>query len=301
MFKLALALCAFSSTVSAQDISIVTDIAPLAGIATAIGGAHVAVTQLIDPKQSAHHLTLRPSHARDVVEADLIFLTGPILLPGLFEKVVNLSNNDRILTAQNIFGTTTFPIREMDHHDHNHDDDHVDDALDPHMWLLPQNAVTWATEITQRLSALAPDKTEIFNANLETFVVDLSTITEPARHIDQSTTIAVSHDAFQYAFKMFGDPKVVTLSTALAIAPSAQRVAEIDKSIDITKPACIVIDQTEPTALAEQFAEKFDIAPVQLSPIAADEGSFGNQYLDLMASIVQGIDDCLSYQSPNSH
>ena len=57
------------------------------------------------------------------------------------------------------------------HHHHHHDDD--DDEYDEHVWLSLKNAVVFCTAITEALSALDPEMSGVYEANLSAYINEL--------------------------------------------------------------------------------------------------------------------------------
>ena len=291
MFKLFAILLSLSLPAMAQPLSVVTDIGPISGIVNAVGHDQVSVTQLIDDQQSAHHITLRPSQARALASADLIVLTGPALLQGLYEKIPTLAPETPIIVLQSIEGTVLFGTDEHHHDDHDHADA---DAVDPHMWLLPENAITWAREIASNLAKLDAANAQVFTQNAVAFETHIVALARNAPVFSQSDTIGLSHNAYQYLLHDLGDPRTIVVTDAKATSPSAKDIAEVQTAVSKTTPLCFVIDPNEPSALAHQIAAAAGVDTITLSPLVGNEVGHNNAYLDLLATVLRGFQDCAS-------
>jgi zinc transport system substrate-binding protein len=291
MFKLFAILLSLSLPAMAQPLSVVTDIGPISGIVNAVGHDQVSVTQLIDDQQSAHHITLRPSQARALASADLIVLTGPALLQGLYEKIPTLAPETPIIVLQSIEGTVLFGTDEHNHDDHDHADA---DAVDPHMWLLPENAITWAREIASNLAKLNAANAHVFTQNAADFETHIVALARNAPVFSQSDTIGLSHNAYQYLLHDLGDPRTIVVTDAKATSPSAKDIAEVQTAVSKTPPLCFVIDPNEPSALAHQIAAAAGVDTITLSPLVGNEVGHNNAYLDLLATVLRGFQDCAS-------
>ena len=291
MFKLFAILLSLSLPAMAQPLSVVTDIGPISGIVNAVGHDQVSVTQLIDDQQSAHHITLRPSQARALASADLIVLTGPALLQGLYEKIPTLAPEAPIIVLQSIEGTVLFGTDEHHHDDHDHADA---DAVDPHMWLLPENAINWAREIASNLAKLNAANAHVFTQNAADFETHIVALARNAPVFSQSDTIGLSHNAYQYLLHHLGDPRTIVVTDAKATSPSAKDIAEVQTAVSKTPPLCFVIDPNEPSALAHQIAAAAGVDTITLSPLVGNDMGHNNAYLDLLATVLRGFQDCAS-------
>jgi len=291
MFKLFAILLSLSLPAMAQPLSVVTDIGPISGIVNAVGHDQVSVTQLMDDQQSAHHITLRPSQARALASADLIVLTGPALLQGLYEKIPTLAPETPIIVLQSIEGTVLFGTDEHHHDDHDHADA---DAVDPHMWLLPENAITWAREIASNLAKLNAANAHVFTQNAADFETHIVALARNAPVFSQSDTIGLSHNAYQYLLHDLGDPRTIVVTDAKATSPSAKDIAEVQTAVSKTTPLCFVIDPNEPSALAHQIAAAAGVDTITLSPLVGNDMGHNNAYLDLLATVLRGFQDCAS-------
>ena len=293
MFKLFAILLSLSLPAMAQPLSVVTDIGPISGIVNAVGHDQVSVTQLIDDQQSAHHITLRPSQARALGSADLIVLTGPALLQGLYEKIPTFAPETPIIVLQSIEGTVLFGTDEHHHDDHDHADADAD-AVDPHMWLLPENAINWAREIASNLAKLNAANAQVFTQNAADFETHIVALARNAPVFSPSDTIGLSHNAYQYLLHDLGDPRTIVVTDAKATSPSAKDIAEVQTAVSKTTPLCFVIDPNEPSALAHQIAAAAGVDTITLSPLVGNDMGHNNAYLDLLATVLRGFQDCAS-------
>ncbi len=77
-----------------------------------------------------------------------------------------------------------------------------EDETDEHVWMSLANAALFCTAITRQLSSLAPDRAEIFQANLESYLEELSALDEAYRQTVRGAkrdTILVC-DRFPYRY-----------------------------------------------------------------------------------------------------
>src|SRR3546814_171253 len=138
---------------------------------------------------------MKPSNARAVEAADIVFWTGPGMEAFLVKPLQALASDATIVELDDAEGLTKLPFREggafeaHDHgddhahhdeneheadgdHDHEHDDHaaesghHDHGGFDTHLWLDPGNAKAMAAAIGKSLAAADPENAEAYAANL---------------------------------------------------------------------------------------------------------------------------------------
>lgn len=135
---------------AAEPLRVVADIAPVASLAAMVMGDLGAPQVLVPAGASAHALSLRPSQARALQQADLVIWIGPAMAPWLGEALVSLAPKGHALALMEAQGTHLLPARATiafdtrqeggegdveghDHDAHDHDaHDHKDHDHDAH-------------------------------------------------------------------------------------------------------------------------------------------------------------------------
>ena len=132
----ALALCA-PSGLTAQTV--LADIAPVASLVAQVTDGAGAPEMIGGGVSDPHGGTLRPSDARALSRADVVFWVGPGLTPWLQAPLDRLASEARVVALSEVEGVVTRPFRdtavfaEEGHDDHAHDDhDHDDHGHDDH-------------------------------------------------------------------------------------------------------------------------------------------------------------------------
>ena len=301
--------CCIPFCATAEQIRISTDIPPIAGIAQAIGQEYVAASPLLGPDQSPHHVTLRPSQAKSISQADMIWVVGPDLTPGLFDRIMAVAGE----RVHNIAALTTLDRHSLDaahdhdeehDHAHEHSDDHddgqtehisSDKVMDPHVWLSPKNAMIIASVMRDELRKIDPENADAYAANFKQFEQALTQILADGPRVNTHTNIAVSHDAYRYYQSHLGDIETITLTDASATELTPRAMAQTLSELDKKLVACFIIDPQERAATARDLAERYDIPTVTVSPIFAQSNTYSNPYLDMMADLVRGYRTCLGH------
>lgn len=96
---------------AAEPLRVVADIAPVGSLAAMVMGDLGAPQVLVPAGASAHTLSLRPSQARAVQQADLVIWIGPAMAPWLGEALESLAPQGGALALMEAQGTHLLPAR----------------------------------------------------------------------------------------------------------------------------------------------------------------------------------------------
>ncbi|EAR10594.1 zinc ABC transporter substrate-binding protein [Reinekea blandensis] len=123
------------STATLADVpKVVTDIAPVHSLVAQVMRGIGEPALLIKPENSPHEYNLRPSEARALSKADIVFWIGEDLTPWLDKSLDSLAGSAEIVSLMDSSGTQLLSFREgatFEAHDHNHDDhEHKHDEHD---------------------------------------------------------------------------------------------------------------------------------------------------------------------------
>lgn len=138
-----LALC--SGTAGAGDIRVVTDIAPVQSLVARVMQGAGRPAQILRAGETPHDFALRPSTAKALQGAQLVFWMGPALLPSLAMPVQTLPRSARVIDLSAAPGVRVLEFRDSavfedrahgaDHagdHGEDHGKDHREDHVNDH-------------------------------------------------------------------------------------------------------------------------------------------------------------------------
>ncbi len=123
----------------AEPPRIVTDIAPVHSLVSMVMGELGEPALLMPPGVSPHDYALRPSQARNLSRADIVFWIGEALTPGLARSIRSLAVDARSVELLDAEGTFKLSFRtdavfshddeaHDDHKTHHHHQEHKDDS-----------------------------------------------------------------------------------------------------------------------------------------------------------------------------
>jgi ABC-type Zn2+ transport system, periplasmic component/surface adhesin len=194
---------------------VVASIKPIHSLVAAIMEGVGSPDLIVKGAASPHTYNLRPSDARSLQEAEVVFWVGHGLEAFLEKPLEALSDNARVVELEETPGLELLPFREggafetHDHGDHDHahegeeashNDDHGHNAEhaeteheheeaeavhehddehgghDMHFWLDPMNAKALAGEIAHVLEEVDPENAATYARNAETLLASLDTL-----------------------------------------------------------------------------------------------------------------------------
>lgn len=225
LFFAAIAVLSLMSFPAFASVKVVASIRPLHSLVAGVMEGVGAPDLIMSGGGSPHHYVMKPSSARMLQSADLVFWIGPALegfLKGPLEKLAGKAEKISLADAPEL---KLYPIRSGHQGDHG---DHHD--LDMHIWLDPDNAVVMVNKIAEVLAKADPENANLYQQNGKTMVErllamseELSTALNPVRKIQ----FMVYHDSFQYLEKRYQLNVLDTGISGTENAPSAGKIARI--------------------------------------------------------------------------
>ncbi|MBA4611406.1 zinc ABC transporter substrate-binding protein ZnuA [Stappia taiwanensis] len=324
-----------SAVPAMAEVAVVASIKPLhsliAGVMDGVGTPDL----IVDGAASPHVHALKPSKAQQLQDADVVFWIGHELeaflekpletLPRENAVIVELLESDG-LVRHSIRQDEAFEAHSHAHadedkhadedgHDHDHGDDHDHDhdghdhdehdhdehaggepALDPHVWLDPENAKVFVAAIAATLAKADPDNAPAYAANAETMTGRLDALqAELAKELAPAAgkPFVVFHDAYQYFEKRFGLTAAGAITLSPETAPGAERVAEISGKIRSLDAVCIFSEPQFEPKLVTVVAEGSNARSGVLDPLGASLDNGPELYPTLLRNMAGAVSGCL--------
>jgi len=170
-------------------------------------------------------------------------------------------------------------------------------ALDPHVWLDPNNVIVWVDNIARALGQAAPSHARDYEANAAAYVAKLRTldawIQDQVAHIPPPERLLVTnHDAFGYLAQRYGFELVGSVLPGLSTLadPSAKNLATLIDAIKKLGVKALFVGTTVNPTLAQRLAEDtgVQLVTVYTSSLSAPGGPAAS-YLDFMRFDVAAI------------
>ncbi len=297
----------------ASDLTVVATIKPIHSLVAQVMGDAGQPLLLVGGAASPHTYSLKPSDARALNAAQVVFRVSEDIEPFTRKIVASLPKTVTVVTLAEAPGLTLLDKRRGDtfeahDHAHGHHDEHAghdghdDDAHDKepvrdgHVWLDPNNATAMVREIARALSQAAPDKAAVFSANADKAIADIEAAsTSIATDLApiKGKPFVVFHDAYQYFEARFGVPAAGAITVSPEVQPSAKRLAQIRRKIKDLKVICVFAEPQFKSKLVTTVLEGTGAKAGTLDPEGASVEPGVGAYTELLKNLAAGLKSCL--------
>ena len=290
------------------EIKVVTTIKPLHSLIANVMDGVGEPSLIIEGSTSPHSFTLKPSHAKLLEEADLIFWVGEGIETFMERPLESIVKNAEVVKFMKVESIKKLKFREesifadhADHDDHAEEghDDHADHEghnhgeFDAHIWLDPRNAKEMVHEIAHELGDLDPANKDKYEANAEATILALDQlITDVNRDINKDAKFVVFHDAYQYFEERFGVRAKGALTLNTDVLPGAKQITEIQDVIMNKGINCIFSEPQFNPKIISTIAEDTNIKTGVFDPLGSNINSDKNLYFKLISSLVKNLKGC---------
>ena len=305
-FSLILSIAASSSK---AELKVVTTIKPLHSLVANVMKGVGEPALIIEGSTSPHSFTLKPSHAKLLEEADIIFWVGEGIETFMERPLESIVKNAEVVEFMEIESINKLKFREEsifeDHDDHDghdeHDDEHEghDDhghahgEFDAHIWLDPMNAKEMVLEIAHELSHLDPANEDKYNANAKATNLALDEmIDDISQNINKDAKFVVFHDAYQYFEERFGVRAAGALTLNTDVLPGAKQIDEIQDVIKDRGINCIFSEPQFNPKIISTIAQDTNIKTGVFDPLGANIDSDKSLYFKLINNLSEELKDC---------
>ena len=288
-----------------KPISVVASIKPIHSLVAAVMGDIGTPHLLLEAPSSAHHFTLKPSQARSLQAADIVFWVGPTMEQPLTKALATLAPQAQTLPLIESAGLVLInfdkvtPAHEKhDHEKHDKHDEHAkhdDHLINPHIWLDPQNAKIMLGVMAARLAKADPENASTYAANADSMAARLATLETDITSQLASYSAAkflVLHDAHVYFERRFGLRNYGAITTEPDVMPTASRVKALRDELREHRFECIFTEPFLGQKAVALIAEGSKVSIGTLDPIASNLPAGAQLYPDLLMSYAKALQSC---------
>ena len=283
-----------------KPLSIVASIKPVhalvAGVMGDLGTPHL----LLAAPTSAHHFTLKPSQARALQNADIVFWIGPGMEQPLTKALATLAADAQSVALDDSAGLVLFDFDDDGHDDHgtkDKHDGHGGHGINPHIWLDPFNAQIMLGLIADHLGKADPVNAKAYQANADamrqTFAqlqIDIARQLAPFAESE----FLVLHDAHIYFERRFGMRAHAAITTEPDVMPTAAKIKKLRHDRESHPIDCIFGEPFLGQKAVRLIAEGSDIRIGQLDPLGSQLPAGASLYADLLKSYAAAFKACLA-------
>ena len=290
------------------EIKVVASIKPIHSLVTYLMDGVSKPDLIVDGYASPHGFAMKPSHAKMLQEADLIFWIGEGLENFLEKPLDSIAKKAEKIELIEIKELKKLKFRERnifedhdDHDDHGHKkkddhddhDDHAHGEYDPHIWLDPINAKIILNEMVEHLIENDSKNTSTYKSNLDKALKDIDKLVKDVKaELNQSTSSIVFHDAYQYFEERFNVKILGAFTVNTDVMPGAEQLAEIREIIEHDKVSCIFSEPQFNPDIINAVAKDMDIKTGVLDPLGATLDPGKGLYFDLIRNMSKSFKGC---------
>ncbi|MGI9482731.1 MAG: zinc ABC transporter substrate-binding protein [Hyphomicrobiales bacterium] len=291
---ISLAVAFATPALAAEKPNVVASIRPVHSLVAAVMGDAGAPALIVTDAGSPHNFVLKPSAARALERAHIVFWVGPGLETFLKMPVENLSRNAVSVELGSDMAMTLLPVRgEYDVHGHGKSEH----QMDLHIWLDPKNAIAMTRRIARELASIDHTRGDDFRRNadktikrLESLTSEIETVLAPVR----GARFAVHHDSFQYFENRFGLNYTGALLMDLQAGASLKRISHLAKKLAQDGTKCIFAEPQFNSKLAKKLAKSAGASLGILDPMGVAFTPGTELYFEMMESNALAFKRCLS-------
>ena len=314
----------FFSSVNAE-IKVVASIKPIHSLASYLMDGVGKPKLIVDGYASPHGFSLKPSHAKMLQEADIVFWVGEDIENFLEKPLGSIAKNAEKIELLDIRGLKKLKFRERnvfeghddhghkedDHDDHakkedGHDDDHKKEGhdehgheghahgeFDPHIWLDPLNAKVILKEMAKHLIENDQANESIYKENLKKANKDLDKLVKQVKsELNKDFKSIVFHDAYQYFEKRFKVNVLGAFTVNTDVLPGAEQLSEIREIIEHEKVTCVFSEPQFNPDIINAVAKDMNINTGVIDPLGATLNPGKDLYFNLIKNMSKSFQGC---------
>jgi zinc transport system substrate-binding protein len=306
---------------------VVVSIKPIHSLVASIMKGVGEPSLIVEGAASPHTYNLKPSNARALENADVVFWVGHGLEAFLEKPLEALPTEAKVVELEDAPGLLKLPFREggafetHDHGDHeaeghdhaedghqhaeeaghteeaHEDHDHEHGGTDMHLWLDPANAKVMAAEIARTLIAADPANKATYEANakalddeIDALDAEIAATVEPIA----DKPFVVFHDAYQYFEKHYKVRVAGSVTVSPETMPGAERLSQIHAKIAELRAGCVFAEPQFESKLIAVVTEGTDARSGTLDPEGGALAEGPQLYGQLMRNLATSMAECLS-------
>ena len=322
IFVLSILFSSFSAHADVStDIKVVTTIKPLHSLISRIMETRGEPQLIIEGTNNPHTFVFKPSHAKMIEEADIVFWIGEDLEAFMEKPLNSLAKDTKKIAFMDSESIEKIEFREKnifdDHDGHEdeheghedddvhedehegHDDDHKDahahahGEFDPHIWLDPENAKEMVKIIRDELIKIDPEGQRQYSVNTAGATLELDNlINSVEKELSKDISYIVFHDAYQYFENRFGVIPAGALTLNPDVLPGAKQIADIQDVINDKGIKCIFSEPQYNPKIIETLGNDMNVSTGVMDPLGAFIDAGPTMYVELINGIANSIKEC---------
>ncbi len=281
---------------SAAAPGVVVSIKPVHALVAGVMKGAGAPRLLVRGAASPHTYSLRPSDARALRGARLVFWMGGGMEQFLEKPLKSLAHRARVIDVTEIKGLTLLPARRGGLWGPHVTDGDATGRMNPHVWLDPLNAGAIVRGASDALAEADPENARTYRANGAELVRRLAALDRALRAKlapVARTPYVVLHDAYPYFEKRYGLSPAGSVTVSPDRPPGARRISRIRKKLRARGAVCVFAEPEFRPALIRTLVAGTNARTGVLDPLGAGLPPGPDMYFSLMRGLADSLVRCL--------
>lgn len=293
-----IAVLAAGTPASAEARRVAVSIPPLHSLVAGVM-AGIGTPDLILRSGSPHGYVMRPSDARALARARVVFLVHPRFEAFLARSLAAGGGETRIVSLASAPGVRTVEARrggawESGEHDHEHGPNEA--GTDWHLWLHPANARAIVIHAGHVLAEEDPANARRYAANAERMRARIDVLEAELRQRLAPVTdlrYIVFHDAYHYFEDAFGLYPAGAVTVSPDRQPGIRRVRAVRQAVEAAGARCVFAEPQFEPALVRTILEDTGARAGTLDPLGAALPPGPDAWFTLMRDLADSLRSCL--------
>jgi ABC-type Zn uptake system ZnuABC Zn-binding protein ZnuA len=242
-------------TPEGKRINVVTTVAPITSMVENIGGDKIRLTGIIPEGINSHTFEPVPSDVKLLAQADLLIVNGLQLEePTLKLAQANMKQSSALLRlGDKTIGKNEYIYDFSFPKAHGHPN--------PHLWLNPRHALSYATLIRDELVRTDPGNKADYEQNAAAYLKKLEAldraVEEAVKTIPENNRrLLTYHDSWPYFAKRYGFQIIGAVQPSDFADPSPREVKRLIDQIRKEKVPAVFGSEVFPSPVLEQIAKE---------------------------------------------
>ncbi len=309
------------------EIKVVASIKPIHSLASYLMDGIAKPDLIVDGYASPHGFAMKPSHAKMLQNADLIFWVGEDLESFLEKPLSSIAKKAEKIELMETKGLQVLKFRERnifdehDHDDHGHDDhgkkedDHDDHGHDDHGKKeddhdhddhgkkeddhdhddhgKKEDDHDHDHDDHGKKEDDHPKNEAKYKSNLAKALQEIDKLTiDVMTDLSSSVSSIVFHDAYQYFEERFNVKVLGAFTVNTDVMPGAEQLAEIREIIEHDKVACVFSEPQFNPDIIKAVAKDMNIKTGVVDPLGATLDPGKDLYFNLIRNMSASFKGC---------
>ncbi|MFN3980711.1 MAG: metal ABC transporter substrate-binding protein [Caldilinea sp.] len=266
-------------------LRIVSTVSPITNVVYNIAGDRAEIVGIVPEGVNSHTYEPAPSDARQLANADLIFINGLKLEePTLKLAQANAKADAEIVPLGDLTITPDDYVFDFSFPE-------AEGSPNPHLWPNPFHTLNYARIIRDKLSERDPQHVDEYAANYARFEERIQALDEAIKATVASIPVEnrkllTYHDSWAYFAPVYGMTVIGAIQPSDFAEPSVRELVEIIEQLKAERVPAIFGSEVFPSPVLEQIARETGAAYVddlRDDDLPGEPGDDNHSYFGLMA------------------